>query len=131
MHQLKTAYTGYFNRRHRLVGHLFQGRLAVSVGSPASIAGGWKNPWLMGSKIRLKRYSGSTSWEEKISCVDSSTIGTKKNEPPKDYGRKREWSVPHRAADILEWVSKHFKSDIETLKVRGKRNEVGRPSPRD
>jgi putative transposase len=26
MHQLKTAYTVYFNRRHRMVGHLFQGR---------------------------------------------------------------------------------------------------------
>src|ERR1700730_14940500 len=26
MHQLKTAYTAYFNRRHGMVGHLFQGR---------------------------------------------------------------------------------------------------------
>ena len=26
MHQLKTAYTVYFNRRHGMVGHLFQGR---------------------------------------------------------------------------------------------------------
>ena len=26
MHQLKTAYTVYFNRRHQVVGHLFQGR---------------------------------------------------------------------------------------------------------
>src|SRR6202045_1558143 len=25
MHQLKTAYTVYFNRRHQMVGHLFQG----------------------------------------------------------------------------------------------------------
>ncbi len=31
MHQLKTAYTVYFNRRHQVVGHLFQGRFKVSV----------------------------------------------------------------------------------------------------
>jgi hypothetical protein len=31
MHQLKTAYTVYFNRRHQLVGHLFQGRFKSMV----------------------------------------------------------------------------------------------------
>lgn len=31
MHQLKTAYTVYFNRRHGLVGHLFQGRFKSTV----------------------------------------------------------------------------------------------------
>jgi len=31
MHQLKTAYTIYFNRRHQLVGHLFQGRFKSTV----------------------------------------------------------------------------------------------------
>jgi putative transposase len=31
MHQLKTAYTVYFNRRHQLVGHLFQGRFKSTV----------------------------------------------------------------------------------------------------
>jgi putative transposase len=29
MHQLKTAYTFYFNRRHQVVGHLFQGRFKI------------------------------------------------------------------------------------------------------
>jgi putative transposase len=27
MHQLKTAYTVYFNRRHQVVGHLFSGQI--------------------------------------------------------------------------------------------------------
>ena len=31
IHQLKTAYTVYFNRRHQLVGHLFQGRFKSTV----------------------------------------------------------------------------------------------------
>ena len=31
MHQLKTAYTIYFNRRHQLVGHLFAGRFRSTV----------------------------------------------------------------------------------------------------
>jgi putative transposase len=31
MHQLKTAYTVYFNRRYQLVGHLFQGRFRSTV----------------------------------------------------------------------------------------------------
>ena len=31
MHQLKTAYTVYFNRRHQVVGHLFQGRFKSTV----------------------------------------------------------------------------------------------------
>jgi putative transposase len=31
MHQLKTAYTVYFNRRHQVVGHLFQGRFKRTV----------------------------------------------------------------------------------------------------
>jgi len=31
MHQLKTAYTVYFNRRHQVVGHLFQGRCKSTV----------------------------------------------------------------------------------------------------
>jgi REP element-mobilizing transposase RayT len=31
MHPLKTAYTVYFNRRHRVVGHLFQGRFKSPV----------------------------------------------------------------------------------------------------
>ena len=31
MHQLKTAYTVYFNRRHHLVGHLFHGRFKSTV----------------------------------------------------------------------------------------------------
>ena len=31
MHQLKTAYTVNFNRRHGLVGHLFQGRFKSTV----------------------------------------------------------------------------------------------------
>ncbi len=31
MHQLKTAYTVYFNRRHQLAGHLFQGRFKSTV----------------------------------------------------------------------------------------------------
>ena len=31
MHQLETAYTVYFNRRHQLVGHLFQGRFKSTV----------------------------------------------------------------------------------------------------
>jgi putative transposase len=31
MHQLKTAYTVYFNRRHQEVGHLFQGRFKSTV----------------------------------------------------------------------------------------------------
>jgi hypothetical protein len=31
MHQLKTAYTVYFNCRHQLVGHLFQGRFKSTV----------------------------------------------------------------------------------------------------
>ena len=31
MHWLTTAYTVYFNRRHRLVGHLFQGRYKSDV----------------------------------------------------------------------------------------------------
>ncbi|MBV8177092.1 MAG: transposase [Verrucomicrobia bacterium] len=31
MHQLKTAYSVYFNRRHKLVGHLFQGRFKSTV----------------------------------------------------------------------------------------------------
>ena len=31
MHQLKTAYTVYYNRRHHVVGHLFQGRFKSTV----------------------------------------------------------------------------------------------------
>ncbi len=31
VHQLKTAYTVYFNRRHQLIGHLFQGRFKSTV----------------------------------------------------------------------------------------------------
>jgi putative transposase len=31
MHQLKTAYTVYFNRRHQVVGHLFAGRFESTV----------------------------------------------------------------------------------------------------
>jgi putative transposase len=31
MHQLKTAYTVYFNRRHQVVWHLFQGRFKSTV----------------------------------------------------------------------------------------------------
>jgi hypothetical protein len=31
MHQLKTAYTVNFNRRHQVVGHLFQGRFESTV----------------------------------------------------------------------------------------------------
>jgi len=31
MHQLKTAYTVYFNLRHQVVGHLFQGRFKSTV----------------------------------------------------------------------------------------------------
>ena len=31
MHQLKTAYTVFFNRRHQVVGHLFQGRFKSTV----------------------------------------------------------------------------------------------------
>jgi putative transposase len=31
MHQLKTAYTVYFNRRHQVVGHLFQGKFKSTV----------------------------------------------------------------------------------------------------
>ena len=31
MHQLKTAYTVYFNRRHQVLGHLFQGRFKSTV----------------------------------------------------------------------------------------------------
>jgi putative transposase len=31
MHQLKTAYMVYFNRRHQVVGHLFQGRFKSTV----------------------------------------------------------------------------------------------------
>ena len=31
MHQLKIAYTVYFNRRHQVVGHLFQGRFKSTV----------------------------------------------------------------------------------------------------
>jgi len=31
IHQLKTAYTVYFNRRHQVVGHLFQGRFKSTV----------------------------------------------------------------------------------------------------
>jgi putative transposase len=31
MHQLKTAYTVYFDRRHQVVGHLFQGRFKSTV----------------------------------------------------------------------------------------------------
>jgi putative transposase len=31
MHQLKTAYTVYFNRQHQVVGHLFQGRFKSTV----------------------------------------------------------------------------------------------------
>jgi hypothetical protein len=31
MRQLKTAYTVYFNRRHQVVGHLFQGRFKSTV----------------------------------------------------------------------------------------------------
>ena len=31
MHQLTTAYTVYFNRRHQVVGHLFQGRFKSTV----------------------------------------------------------------------------------------------------
>src|ERR1700726_3013450 len=31
MPQLKTAYTVYFNRRHQVVGHLFQGRFKSTV----------------------------------------------------------------------------------------------------
>jgi len=31
MHQLKTAYAVYFNRRYQLVGHLFQGRFRSTV----------------------------------------------------------------------------------------------------
>jgi len=53
MHQLKTACTVYFNRRHQVVGHLFQGRFKSTVieagkifdGSEAisaSQSGAWK-----------------------------------------------------------------------------------------
>ncbi len=31
MHQLKSAYTVFFNRRHQVVGHLFQGRFKSTV----------------------------------------------------------------------------------------------------
>jgi putative transposase len=31
MHQLKTAYTVFYNRRHQIVGHLFQGRFKSTV----------------------------------------------------------------------------------------------------
>jgi len=31
MHQLKTTYTVFFNRRHQVVGHLFQGRFKSTV----------------------------------------------------------------------------------------------------
>jgi len=31
MHQLKTAYPVYFNRRHQVVGHLFEGRFKRTV----------------------------------------------------------------------------------------------------
>jgi hypothetical protein len=39
MHQLKTAYTVYFNRRHQVVGHLFQSRFKSTVEAEKIFAG--------------------------------------------------------------------------------------------
>jgi hypothetical protein len=46
-------------------------------------------------------------------------------ERPKNYGQKRNWSAVG-AEQVLERVSEHFQSDLETLKERGIRNNLAR-----
>jgi hypothetical protein len=46
-------------------------------------------------------------------------------ERPKNYGQKRNWSTVG-AERVLELVSEHFQSDLETLKERGIRNNLAR-----
>jgi hypothetical protein len=44
---------------------------------------------------------------------------------PKHYGQKRNGSA-FGAEQVLESLSEHFQSDLETLKERGIRNNLGR-----
>jgi hypothetical protein len=46
-------------------------------------------------------------------------------ERPKNYGQKRNWSAVG-AEQILERVSEHFQSDLETLQERGIRGNLAR-----
>src|ERR1700726_4108122 len=46
-------------------------------------------------------------------------------ERPKNYGQKRNWSA-FGAELVLERVSEHFQSDLETLKKRGIRGNAAR-----
>jgi hypothetical protein len=46
-------------------------------------------------------------------------------ERPKNYGQKRNWSA-FEAKLVLERVSEHFQSDLETLKKRGIRGNPAR-----
>jgi hypothetical protein len=46
-------------------------------------------------------------------------------ERPKNYGQKRNWSA-FGAELVLERVSEHFQSDLETLKKRGIRGNLAR-----
>jgi putative transposase len=198
MHQLKTAYTVYFNRRHQGVGHLFQGRFKSTVieaekyllevsrylhlnpvrgvvlgqGTPIErrerlrgyrwssyrgYAGIEKmKSFLEGEPIQsvFQTYSGRSwkAWEYRR-WVEEGLIGeiedpfasvkwqqvlsgegflrklkdhwNQRVERPKKYGQKKNWSTVG-AQQVLELVSEHFESDLETLKEGGTRKNLAR-----
>ena len=51
--------------------------------------------------------------------------GNQRDERPKNDGQKKSWSAVG-AEQILERVSEHFQSDLETLKERGIRDNLAR-----
>jgi hypothetical protein len=59
-----------------------------------------------------------TSWRAEID-------GIKEPSRPKSYRQKRNWSTVG-AEQVLERVSEHFQSDLETPKERGIRNNLAR-----
>ncbi len=80
MHLLNSSYTGYFNLRHRRVGHLFQGRFKAQLIEEE------------GYYLEISRYIHLNAVRAKLSL------------------RPEEWrwsSYPgyHRAADVLGWVT--------------------------
>ena len=62
---------------------------------------------------------------EKDFCANSKIIGIKESSGPKNHGQKRNWSA-FGAEHVRVRVSKHFESDLQTLKERGKRNSLAR-----
>jgi putative transposase len=198
MHQLKTAYTVYFNCRHQVVGHLFQGRFKSTVieaekyllevsrylhlnpvrgavlgqGTPMERRKGlreyrWSSYRGYAGLEKMKSFLDSDpiqevfesssgrcwkAWEYRRWVEEGLTVEIKdpfaavkwqqvlggegflrklkdqwnqRAERPKNYGKKKNWSAVG-AEQILERVSEHFQSDLETLRERGIRSNLAR-----